>query len=114
MNQKAIRCHHCGKVIFGTADFRECSCGYQYSYREYRRSYHSNNMPSGAAAKVFDKFLSDWPRVKTYKAELILIERLLHEFHLSLISGTVHRPVAMNFINGSRQKIEKIITESSL
>lgn len=114
MNQNAIRCHHCGKIIYGTTDFRECSCGYQYSYKEYRRSYHRNNMPSGAASKIFNQFVIDWPGAKSYKDKMILIDGLLHEFHLSLVSGTVHRPVAMNFIDGSRQKIEEIITGLSL
>ena len=42
---------------------------------------------------------------------MILIDKLLHEFHLSLISGAVHRPVAMNFIDGTREKVERIINE---
>lgn len=42
---------------------------------------------------------------------MILIDRLLHEFHLSLISGARHRPVAMNFIDGTRANVDKIIDE---
>lgn len=114
MKRNAIRCHHCGKIVYGTTDFRECSCGYQYSYREYRRSYCRNHMPAGAAAKIFYQYEIDWPKAKSYKSKMMLIDGLLHEFHLSLISGTVNRPVAMNFIDGSRQMIQRIITELSL
>lgn len=114
MNQYAIRCHNCGEIIYGATDFRECKCGQQYSYKEYRRNYRRNNMPTGAAAKVFNQYIIDWPNAKTYQDKIILIDRLLHEFHLSLVSGTVNRPVAMNFIDGSRQKVQDIITELSL
>lgn len=114
MEKYAIRCHHCGEILYGDSDFRTCSCGYQYSYKEYRRSYRRNNMPTGAAAKVFDQYIIDWPRAKTYQEKIILIDRLLHEFHLSLVSGTIHRPVAMNFIDGSREKINKIINQLAL
>ena len=68
-------------------------------------------MPTGAAARVFDEYIKAWVWAKDYSSKMILIDKLLHEFHLSLISGTVHRPVAMNFIDGTREKIEKIIND---
>ena len=42
---------------------------------------------------------------------MILIDKLLLEFHLSLVSGAIHRPVAMNFIDGTREKVTSIINE---
>lgn len=92
-------------------DFRQCSCGYQYSFREYRRSFRRNNMPTGAAAKTFNTFIVEWSKAKEYSEKIILIDRLLHEFHMSLISGAKHRPVAMNFIDGTRENVDKIINE---
>lgn len=109
MDKNIIRCHNCERELDGNQDFRQCSCGYQYSYREYRRSYRRNNMPTGAAAKVFDRFIEDWEHAKDYSLKIILIDRLLHEFHLSLTSGVVHRPVAMNFLEGTRKTVESII-----
>lgn len=106
-----IRCHNCNSVIEGHDDFRECKCGYQYSCREYRRNYRKNNMPSGAAAKVFDEYIQNWIRAQGYNSKMILIDKLLHEFHLSLVSGAIHRPVAMNFIDGTREKVTNIINE---
>lgn len=109
MEKYIIRCHNCGKELDGKEDFRQCNCGYQYSYKEYRRSYCKNNMPSGAAAKVFEEFIVKWSLSKSYNEKMILIDALLHEFHLSLISGVVHRPVAMNFMDGTRRQVESII-----
>ncbi|MDO4514775.1 MAG: helix-turn-helix domain-containing protein [Lachnospiraceae bacterium] len=109
MERYHIRCHNCGKELSGDNDFRECSCGYQYSYREYRRSYRRNNMPTGAASRVFEEYLRKWSAARGYQEKMILIDTLLHEFHLSLVSGAVHRPVAMNFIDGSRKQVEEIV-----
>lgn len=109
MEHCIIRCHHCGGDIKGDGDFRQCTCGYQYSYREYRRSFHKNNMPAGAASKAFEAFMAGWNLARTYNEKMILIDILLHEFHLSLVSGAVHRSVAVNFIDGTRKKIEYII-----
>ena len=111
LNQYKLRCHHCDKILDGSEDFRECSCGYQYSYKEYRRSYRKNNMPTGAAAKVFDDYVAKWPKLRSYEDKMMAIDTLLHEFHLNLNSGAVHRPVAMNFMDGTREKIEGIIKE---
>ena len=111
MENGVIRCHNCGNEIAGDGDFRQCACGYQYSYREYRRSYRRNNMPYGSAAKIFNKFVSDWDRAKSYQEKMILIDGLLHEFHLCMISGARGRTVAMNFIDGTHKRVEGIINE---
>ena len=109
MERNIIRCHGCGAELAGNDDFRQCNCGRQYSYKEYRRSYRKNNMPTGAAEKTFNMYIKNWERARTYQEKIVLIDTLLHEFHLSLVSGAVHRPVAMNFIDGSRSRVEQII-----
>lgn len=111
MEKNVIRCHGCGKELAGETDFRQCSCGRQYSYREYRRSFRKDNMPTGAAAKIFATFIQKWDAAKSYNEKIVLIDTLLHEFHLSLVSGATHRPVAMNFIDGTRSSVEQIINQ---
>lgn len=110
MEKNIIRCHECGNELGGENDFRQCSCGRQYSYKEYRRSFRWDNMPTGAAAITFAEFMQKWDLAKTYNEKIILIDTLLHEFHLSLVSGASHRPVAMNFIDGTRDRVEQIIS----
>lgn len=111
MEHSRIRCHGCGNELGGEADLRQCSCGRQYSFREYRRSFHRNNMPAGAAAKTFAAFLKEWETAKTYQEKILLIDALLHQFHLSMVSGAAHRPVAMNFIDGSRERVDQMISQ---
>lgn len=107
--KNVIRCHGCGNELAGNDDFRQCNCGRQYSYREYWRSFCRNNMPAGAAAGIFASFIQKWSGAGNYNEKIVLIDTLLHEFHLSLISGATHRPVAMNFIDGTRKSVEQII-----
>lgn len=114
METGIIRCHGCNSELNGENDFRQCSCGRQYSYKEYRRSFCRNSMPSGAATKIFAAFIQKWNVAKNYNEKIVLIDTLLHEFHLSLVSGAIHRPVAMNFIDGSRSHVDQIINNLSL
>lgn len=111
MEKSIIRCHNCGRELGGEDDFRQCGCGYQYSYKEYRRSFRRNNMPTGSAARIFEEFMRKWERAEDYSEKMILIDTLLHQFHLSFVSGTVNRPAAMNFLDGTRQQVERIINE---
>lgn len=111
MEQSIIRCHNCNANISGTSDFRECTCGYQYSFREYKRSYRKNNMPTGSAAKIFESFISNWEHAGIYNEKMLLIDSLIHEFHRSMISGTINRRVAINFMDGTRKNIENILNE---
>lgn len=66
-------------------------------------------MPTGAASKIFADYMKKWSVAKQYNEKIILIDTLLHEFHLSLISGATHRPVAMNFMDGTRKQVDQII-----
>lgn len=68
-------------------------------------------MPAGAAAKTFAAFLKEWETAKTYQGKILLIDALLHEIHLSMVSGAAHRPVAMNFIDGSRERVDQMISQ---
>ena len=67
-------------------------------------------MPTGAAEKTFDNYLKRWAVDKSYHEKIVLIDTLLHAFHLSLVSGATHRPVAMNFIDGTREQVERVIS----
>ncbi len=53
--------------------------------------------------------MARWNLARIYNEKMILIDTLLHEFHLSLVSGGLHRSVAVNFIDGTQKKIEYII-----
>lgn len=68
-------------------------------------------MPTGSAAKIFETFILEWEHAKDYSNKMILIDTLLHEFHRSMVSGTINRPVGLNFLDGTRKDVEKIINE---
>lgn len=76
--------------------------------------YEEKLVGRGVAAPLFQRDLTDWEKAQCYQTKIVLIDSLLHEFHRSLVSGTVHRPVAMNFIDGTRKSVEALLQELSL
>lgn len=118
-----IICHHCGTVITagrtsptGAVLLNDdndalinCGCGYSYTYREYRRSCNSVNMPGGRATPIFEHFLLKWPTCRSATEKMMLIDWLVHECHVTLMSGMAGRSVCVNLIEGSLKQISDLI-----
>jgi len=109
MDKGQIVCHHCRAVLtVGNAPVT-CICGYSYTYREYRRSCCAANMPGGRAEPIFNQFIVKWQACKIASQKMMLIDWLIHEFHVTLMSNLRGRSVCMNLIEGSTKQIKELI-----
>lgn len=104
-----MKCHNCGIILPVDKFLIECECGHQYLFRDYKRSYRKNNMPHGSAKDKFSTFIKNWEGVQGYANKMRLIDNLIHEFHFNLLTNTNGRPVAINFIEGTKKQIEELI-----
>ncbi|MDR0286402.1 MAG: hypothetical protein LBI03_01645 [Clostridiales bacterium] len=117
MEQGQILCLNCGGIL--SADFSKdnqpiiCECGYSYTYREYRRSCNTANMPGGRAAPIFEHFVKEWPICKDTSQKMMLIDWLIHECHVTLMSGLKGRSVCINLIEGTSKQISDLIMKLS-
>lgn len=124
LDRGKILCHHCGAVLSGDVDKTgnytphlksnlpmHCACGHSYTYREYRRSFRAASMPAGRAEPIFERFAQKWPGCKTGAQKMILIDRLIHECHVTLMSGIAGRSVCLNLIEGSTQQLTDLVTQ---
>jgi len=123
MSKGEIICHHCGTVIRAgktsptgsvlvNADndaLIYCVCGYIYTYREYRRSCNAVNIPGGRAMPLFEHFLEKWPGCRNAPDKMMLIDWMIHECHVTLMSGMTGRSVCVNLIEGSLKQIGDLI-----
>jgi hypothetical protein len=104
-----MKCHNCGAILSYGAAILTCSCGSQYQFREYMRSFRNNNMPANSAAIIFNEYIEKWPAARTYREKMRLIDWLVHEFHLNLSSGVKGRFVGVNLIEGTKNQIQELI-----
>ena len=109
MEKGQIKCHNCGRILPYQDILMECECGRQYQLREYMRSFRRNNMPSGSATHIFGAYIRDWPRAKTYAEKMRVVDTLVHEFHINLVTGVKGRFVGINLIEGTKKQIEALI-----
>lgn len=110
MEQGKIKCMECGSILSGSGEL-VCGCGRKYTCHAYRKAYRENNMPRGAASAIFDQFTADWENAAAPQEKMRLIDNLIHEFHVSEISGMKGRPVGVNLIQGTKPQIVKLICE---
>lgn len=104
-------CHGCGASLGYANGLMRCECGRQYLFRDYMRSFRAENMPSGAAQKIFDTFVDRWPRMRAAEEKMRLVDGLIHEFHTNLLTGVKGRFVGVNLIEGTKQQIARLILE---
>jgi len=109
MEQHKIKCHHCGKILTHNYDVVTCKCGYQYTYKEYRKSLRTHSMPTGAAQQLFSDFIDKWSTAKEDATKMRLIDNLIHEFHFNIGSGAKGRPVGFNLIQGTNRQVIDLI-----
>jgi hypothetical protein len=109
MEKGQIKCHNCSKILNYDSGLILCLCGYQYMYKDYRRSFRTNNMPTGGAAHIFNGFIDKWPRMRDDVEKMRLIDWLIHEFHINLLTGTKGRFVGVNLIQGTKAQVKELI-----
>lgn len=106
-----IICHHCNAVhkAVSYTGLIACPCGYYYTYREYRRSCNANNVPGGRATEIFNAFTDNWLLSKTTSEKMLLIDGLVHECHVSAMTGEKGRSVCMNLMEGTLSQIKDML-----
>ncbi|MCL5999743.1 MAG: Rho termination factor N-terminal domain-containing protein [Chloroflexi bacterium] len=109
-----IKCRNCGTVILRHSRFWDKSevlacerCGWQVTWGAYYDSYTGERLLPGAAEEVFRRFVDQWPTAHTAAAKMLLIDWLIHEFHMN--QGIAGRPVGENVIHGSAQQVSELI-----
>ncbi len=102
-----LDCPACGAEVKHGAKAGEtiaCPCGWSTEWREFQKTYRGRQLFGGAAVKAFEDFHSAFPAARTARERILLIDRLIHEFHWNLTRRSPEpeatRPAAANLIEG--------------
>jgi len=107
-----LKCHNCGVIITSPPNgLIVCNCGYSYIFREYMRSFNKNRMPYGAANPFFFKFIDDWPKKRTDAEKMALIDWVIHQCHLNMLSGVKRGFAGLNLIQGNLKQVTALIND---
>ncbi len=78
-------------------------CQWQMTWDQYRKSFQRKQLNLGGAGPAFKSFVDQWPCAKSNQQKMLLVDRLIHEFHYSLRAqpNLPTRPACVNLIEGN-------------
>jgi hypothetical protein len=103
------RCAKCSVIILHSAQPDEilhcANCSWRVTWRDYFATIQHRQL-SGAEPilKVFRAFILDFPLARTPQAKMLLIDGLIHAFHVHLVYGET-RAAGVNLIGGRYHEV---------
>ncbi len=103
------KCPTCGQVVLhhaGKDEILHCTaCGWEAPWQAYFKTFQHKQL-SGAQAvmALFQEFIDGFPKAKTGPEKMLLIDRLIHEFHTHLQFGPT-RAAGVNLIEGNYHEV---------
>jgi len=124
-NGNRVQCPRCDHIFatgwnwhkrYDTLQIRCPQCqAWEITGRQYRTSVERDGIAAWAALAVFESFVERYPGARTSRERMILIDRVLHEFHYALRrsaeTGEVtrhhlpHRTTADSLIEGNHEQV---------
>ena len=108
-----VRCPSCQTVIerrnpWSADELVTCAaCGWSIPWATYHRTYRGKQLFGANAIDVFTAYHQAFPIAQTAKAKMLLIDQLIHAFHVGL--QELGRPVAANLIEGSLTEVIRFL-----
>jgi RNase P subunit RPR2 len=112
-----VRCRSCGETLpqpfrmgsYYKSNPMQCAnCGWCTTCGAFYDSYTGKDLLPGSRVDLFQEFLDRYPTASSSQAKMLLLDRLIHAFHVQ--SGVSGRLVAMNVIQGSRSELIELLT----
>ena len=106
---KCPRCQRAGREVYITRQDRardqviSCpECSWQITWADYLRTVQRRQLHIGGAGPAFRAFVEQYPRARSAREKMLLIDRLIHEFHYSLRTDPTRptRAACVNLIQG--------------
>jgi|WetSurMetagenome_2_1015567.scaffolds.fasta_scaffold555367_1 hypothetical protein len=104
----SVRCPQCRTPVPRQVQPKEIlrcpACGWECAHRAFMESLKDQQLSGGPeVVALFQGYLDAFPKAKAPAEKMLLIDGLIHSFHLFLRSGRPGRPVAINLINGPQE-----------
>jgi len=116
--KKCLKCQNCSEEILLTDNEFNCSCGFNVTWDEFKKSYKGKQLHAANALPIFLKYIETFPKAKTYGEKIICIDILIHSFHIKMSyyktldsydpeneTVELNRPTAANLIEGSLSEV---------
>ena len=89
------------------------ACSWRTTWGEYRKTFQRKQLNTGGAGPAFRAFVDGWPAAASVRQKMLLVDRLIHEYHFSLKTDPMlpTRAAAVNLIDGKLADVVAFLDE---
>ena len=117
VHRQEVECPACGQVCSisreGTSRCPEHDCKWSTTWPVYQVSVRNHYAHTGRAIDAFSDFYSRYPAASSYQVKILLIDQLIHSFHLSESTQSATKSVASKLLEGNKTKVVRFLDELS-
>lgn len=128
VNNREVECPNCGTVfrvlkeknvplIAERATFRvECphsGCSWFTTPSTFMQSIANHDAHTGRAMRAFEHFRGSYSTAKPYREQMILIDQLIHSYHINEKTGTAGKSVASKLLDGNKRQVVDFLDDLS-
>jgi len=113
-----VQCPKCGTVFaVSHEDTYRCpraSCDWHTTRELYGQSIRNHYAFPGRAMDAFLPFYQRYPNARTYRQRILLIDQLIHSFHVSEKTGEPAKSVASKLFEGNKKTVVQFLDDLSV
>jgi hypothetical protein len=117
VGQREVECPRCRRVFaVARAGESRCpgpGCGWATTERAYADSLARHYAHTGRARDAFDEFHRRYPAARSYADKILLIDALIHAFHVDEASGAPVKSVASKLLEGNKTEVVRFLDRLS-
>jgi hypothetical protein len=112
-----VECPRC-RAVFAVAARGESGClgpdcDWSTTSARYRQSIRDHYAWTGRAVAAFETFHRRWPAARSYSDQILLIDQLIHSFHVDEKTGAAVKSVASKLLEGNKKDVVRFLDELS-
>lgn len=88
-------------------------CGWQTTDEAYRQSIRNHDAWTGRGVAAFEAFHRRWPSARSYPDKILLVDQLIHSFHVDEKTGRAVKSVASKLFEGNKKDVVRFLDELS-
>lgn len=112
-----VECPNCGTIFpvtkKGISDCPQESCHWHTDKKEYDQSVRNYSASPGRATNAYETFYRRYPGARTYGEKIVLIDQLIHSFHVNEKTGHSAKSIASKLFEGNKKEVVRFLDSRS-
>jgi len=117
VDRSEVDCPACGQVFVvaasGTTRCPADGCDWSTTRRDYAESLRRHYAHTGRAIAAFSRFHARYPGARSYNDKILLIDELVHSFHVEEASQSPVKSVASKLLEGNKTEVIRFLDQLS-